>query len=143
MTVEKICLLLKTMQYIIVIAHKKQLCDDICPMKCQYRPVYGGHSPGHGYGGYGHIYHQPNSFNVDIESLARSLGVPKDTFNDLMPIHNTTVVVSPPTRGPRGRAKTALRNSRPPVEKDAVQFIDTGVFKEYLETVRFNVVKVD
>lgn len=123
---EKLCLLLKTMQYIIVIAHKKQICDDICPMRCQYRPVYGGHSPGHSYG---HSY-QNNAYDVDIESLARALGVPKDTFSDLISFQNQSVLMTPPPprRKPINKERKILRKANNPVEKDAVQFIDTGVF---------------
>lgn len=130
MTVEKLCLLLKTMQYIVVIAHKKQICDDICPMRCQYRPVYGGHSPGHSPGhSYGHTY-QNNAYDVDIESLARALGVPKDTFSDLMSFQNQSVAMTPPPprRKPGNKERKILRTSSTPVEKDAVQFIDKGVF---------------
>jgi hypothetical protein len=124
MTLEKICLVLKTMQYIVMMAHRKEVCPDICPMRCSYTPYYGVHNY-RPYGPrYGHVY-QPGS-EVDIESLARAMGVPKNTFSDL--IGNSSDYADPTTKRPvRIDSKKGPKGNRPPINKDAIQFMDSGL----------------
>lgn len=137
MSIESICVILKWMQYLLMVAHKKGLCVDICPIQCA---GYGysahghgdgsGHGNGHGNGydfrdtpnSYGHIA-KPNGFNV--EDLARAMGVPSGTFSEL-----TNDTITPPTpnanrghsqRGNRMASRNVPKGNRTKVKQALIQ----------------------
>lgn len=75
--------------------------------------------------------------NIDIENLARAMGVPKDTFSDIVNLYNSSDLMAPAsnvkypinakTTPKKDNRKSQNKSQKPPVEKDAVQFLDTGL----------------
>lgn len=130
MSLESICVILKWMQYLLMVAYKKGLCVDICPIQCAGYgySAHGGHGDGHGNGydfrdtpnSYGHIA-KPNGFNV--EDLARAMGVPSNTFSEL-----TNDTITPPNanrrypqRGNRMASRNAPKGNRTKVKQAITQ----------------------